>query len=510
MTFIAAMENMLDERYNVSFTQNDAKGFNTSGKELLDLNYNVAQLRHCDEDIIVQRFLSAYRENAELAFKWLFFSRDVRGGLGERRLFRVIIKFLAQHSKFQQDLLPVIKYIPEYGRWDDLFTLLTPDIPKNIQDLVLEIIVQQLVRDGLNMMMSDNPISLLGKWLPSVQSKNPDKQYIVRRVRKKIGLSEREYRRALSTLRAYLGVTEVKMCANQWDDIDYSQVPSKANLLYKNAFLKHDCERRKQFLQDVEEGVVTINSSVVFPHDIVGKYMCDWGHSTKEYDATLERMWENLPDLSQSTDNTIVVADGSGSMVETYSKYSTVTLLDIANGLAIYFAEHSSGQFKDKYITFSENPQIVDLSYCDSLKGKIDCALAHDEIANTNIEAVFDLILQTAVRGNMTQEDLPKNILIISDMEFDDMVEGEVDKRLFEQIEAAYVSKGFKVPRLIFWNLGCGSGTIPVKENDEGVALVSGFSLSIAEMVLSNKIDPYACLIEKLTSERYALITLER
>ena len=202
-------------------------------------------------------------------------------------------------------------------------------------------------------------------------------------------------------------------------------------------------------------------------------------------------------------------------MTDNIGGNTTVTALDVANALAIYFAEHSSGEFKNKYITFSERPQLVDFSKADSLHDKLQIALTYDECANTNIEKVFDLILTTAIKHNMRQEDTPKNILIISDMEFDSCAtSGDSDiwsrnrpnQRLFEIIAQRYADAGYQLPRLVFWNVNSRTGTIPVKENELGVALVSGFSVNIVKMVMSNKLDPYECLLETLNSERYAPI----
>ena len=189
-----------------------------------------------------------------------------------------------------------------------------------------------------------------------------------------------------------------------------------------------------------------------------------------------------------------------------------VTALAVANALAIYFAERSSGQFKDNYITFSERPHLVDLSKGKNLREKIQIALKHSEVANTNIEAVFDLILTTAKKNNMEQSDLPANILIISDMEFDGCAtsngggryaRGRVDARLFDEIAKRYAEAGYKLPRLVFWNVNSRTNTIPIKENEAGVALVSGFSPNIAKMVMSGQTDPYECLLETLNSDRY-------
>lgn len=301
------------------------------------------------------------------------------------------------------------------------------------------------------------------------------------------------------------------MSAHKWDGIDYQRVPSRANLIYNSAFLRHDEDRRREFLSKVERGEARINASVLFPHDIVHKY------GYRGTDATLEALWKNLPDTVQGCGNTIVVADGSGSMSVRVGK-SDVSALEVANSLAIYFAERSSGQFKDNYITFSEHPQLVDLSKGKNLHEKLSIAYSHDEVANTNIEAVFDLILNTAVRKHMEQSELPANILIISDMEFDSCATcGESrrssgwgyydrkrpDARLFDVIAKRYADAGYKLPRLVFWNVNSRTGTIPVNENDLGVALVSGFSPNVAKMVMSGKLDPFDCLLETLNTERY-------
>ena len=257
----------------------------------------------------------------------------------------------------------------------------------------------------------------------------------------------------------------------------------------------------------MEKGEAKINASVLYPHDIVDKYMSGsgyWRTSLKAKDAALEELWKALPDKVEGCGNTIVVADGSGSMTTTVGG-TNVSALSVANALAIYFAERSSGEFKDIYITFSERPQLVDFSNCKSLHGKIQKALVHNEVADTNIEVVFDLILTTAIKNNMSQEDIPQNILIISDMEFNSACGyyNRPTQKLFDVIAKKYAAAGYKLPRLVFWNVNSRTGTIPVKENDLGVALVSGFSTNICKMVMSGQTDPYECLLETLNAPRY-------
>lgn len=313
----------------------------------------------------------------------------------------------------------------------------------------------------------------------------------------------------LSEMREYINVVERIISSGEWGDVDYSAVPSKANLLYKNAFLKHDEERRLAYLESLSKGETKINSSVLFPHDIVHKYFegCAFlDKRPKKNDVALEEMWKALPDYVNGAGNTICVADGSFSMTVTIGGSSTQAL-EVANALAIYFSERCSGEFKDKYITFSDKPKFVDLSNGRSLREKLEISRRHNECSNTNIEAVFTLILNAALHNNIEQKDMPKNILILSDMEFDSCAYGcnykKADETLFDKIRNEYEEHGYKLPRLVFWNLNSRTGTIPVKENKLGVALVSGFSPTITKMVLSNELDPFKCLLEQINSTRY-------
>lgn len=509
MDFVNALRNEM----NYNTTENGAVGYRTTGKELLDLNFAIASLRKMSDNEVAKRFMKAFCEDQLLAMKWLFYARDVRGGVGERRLFRVVLENLVQSNP--EMVIPVINLIPEYGRYDDMWCLL--DNPESA-NAVYKIVDKQLKQDWENM-NAKKPISILAKWMPSINASSVKTKEYGKKLCKALHMGEREYRKALSKLRKYLDVVEVKMSDKNWSEIKYEAVPSRANLIYNSAFLRNDEARRREYLGKLEKGEVKINASTLFPHDIVHKYMSTsgWSYRMNAKDAAIEAMWKALPDTVKGCGNTIVVADGSGSMTSRVDNNSGVTALEVANALAVYFAEHSSGQFKDKYITFSERPQFVDFSNCNSLHDKLQNALAHNEVANTNIEAVFDLILATAVNNKMSQEDLPKNILIISDMEFDSCattssarrdswgysVRTSPDKRLFDVIARKYAAAGYQIPRLVFWNVNSRTGTIPVKENDLGVALVSGFSVNVAKMVMNNELDPYKCLVNILNSSRY-------
>lgn len=504
MGFMSQLKNELDNETRL--TENGAVGYRTSGKKLLDLNFAVASLRRASETEIVNKFMGAYFEDKVTAVKWLFYSRDVREGLGERRLFRIVMeKFVAQEPEAAKEL---IKLVSEYGRWDDLWCLLETDLV----DDVVELIQIQLAEDFKNM-SEGKSVSLLAKWMPSLNASSEQTKKYASILCKKMGDTPRSYRKFLSRMRKYIDVVECKMSAREWNAINYETVPSRANLIYNNAFLRNDEERRREYLGKLEKGEAKINAGTLFPHDIVHKYKYGYG---RNIDSTLENLWKSLSDTVKGCGNTIVVADGSGSMQCNVGGNTGVTALDVANSLAIYFAERSSGEFKDKYITFSERPKFVDFSNAKNLRDKLIIARQNNEVANTNIEAVFDLILATAVNNHMSQEDIPANILIVSDMEFDSCATTNSSRSsgwysyrerptttLFKTIEKRYKDAGYKLPRLVFWNVNSRTGTIPVKENDLGVALVSGFSVNIVKMVMSNKTDPYECLLETLNTERY-------
>ncbi len=506
MNFTEAMTSTLNEDYNVSVTENGAVGYRTTGKELLDLNFSVASLRSASEAEITSRFVKAFFEDKMAAMKWLFFARDVRGGLGERRLFRIIMKYMA--DKFPEYIKPMIELTAEYGRYDDLFCLLDTKLDSKTYC----VIERQLDRDVKDM-THGRPISLLAKWLPSPKASSSEARRHAKQIRNYCGFTDKEYRKLLSAMRRYLDVVERKMSEKNWSEIKYEAVPARANLIYNDAFLRNDEERRRSYLASLEKGETKINAGTLFPHEIVHKYRFNRYDATSAVNPTLEELWKALPDTVNGCGNTIVVADSSGSMGIRVDPNGNATALDVANALAIYFAERSSGQFKDKYITFSEHPKLVDLSRGKNLREKLMIAYRHCEVANTNIEAVFNLILTTAVNNHMKQEDLPQNILIISDMEFDYCAccgeyteywkRQRPDARLFKVIADRYEAAGYKLPRLVFWNVNSRTGTIPVKENDLGVALVSGFSQNVAKMVMSGKTDPYECLMETLNSKRY-------
>ena len=506
--------NYMKKYQNCSVTENGAVGYKTTLQPLVDLNFMVSSLRSRDEEFIVKEFIKAYYESPKYAVKWLFFMRDILVGMGERRTFRICMKYLAEsHAEIAK---AVMGLIPDYGRYDDLLVLLDTDLCDDVSCFMKK----QLEMDVIAM-KEDKPISLLAKWLPSINTSSQESRKCARFLAHKFEMSEQEYRRTLSALRAYGNVVEVKMSASKWEAIEYEKVPAKANLKYDAAFIKHDMERRGEYLFKVFMGDAKLNGKGIMPYEVVHRFLKGnyYNRSSLKDDVLAELMWKNIVEQGFQNDwgfdDCIVVADGSGSMYTHASGSTSVMAIEICNSLAIYFAEQLKGVFHNKAITFSARPQFIDLEKGQSLKEKLEIMMAHNEVANTNIEAVFNMLLDMAISNEVLPEELPKQVLIISDMEFDSASSPEIwnsrnekwnkfTPTLFDIIGKQYKRAGYKVPRLIFWNVCGRTDTIPQVNNEEGICLLSGFSQNAMKIVVNKeKKDPYESLVQVLDGPRY-------
>lgn len=493
----------LAEQQQKNETENGAIGYKTTGHKLVDLNFAIPSFRNgIDGDL----FRQALYQDERLTLKWLLYLRDVRNGIGERSSFRSFIKYLVKvNHQLAKRFLQVVP-IEEYGRWDDYVVLLDID-DKEIFDIVGAKLRAQLLFD-VQQMKCNKPISLLAKWLPSENASSVITKRRASVIRKLLKLSPKNYRKCLSKLRKYLDITEVKMSANEWGAIEYSKVPSRANLKYRNAFLCHDEERRNQYIESLTKGETKVNAQALFLHDIVHSYDIDWltFRNLAAVDETLEQMWKSQ-DKVAGFEDTVVVRDGSGSMRQRIGN-TGITAQDIANAITLYCAENNTGGFKDKFITFSRNAKVVDISDLDTLKDRLVRMAKETECTNTNIQNVFDLILDTAIDNNLSQENLPKNVLIISDMEFDGAIDGynSISKTFFKGIANRFKEYGYSLPKLIFWNINSRTNTIPIMQNENGVILLSGFSKNLMNLVMSSELDPYKALIKELEVPRYDII----
>ena len=481
------MLEVLKKTANKTYTENGAVTYRTSGKDCLDLFASIGALRHADDEDIRNRFLKAYAENRDLAMKILFYARDVRGGLGERRVFRSILTWLASNEK--GSVVKNLPFIAEYGRWDDVLVLLKTPCRKEALTLLKE-----QFRADLAALEDSGDISLLGKWLPSVNASNRETVMQAKMIAKAFGLSDRDYRKALVKLRARIRIIENNLREKDYT-FDYAKQPSKAMFKYRKAFLRNDGERYADFLQKVDRGEAKLHTGTLMPYELVERaYDC-----SEEERRSLDVTWRMLEDFT-TDENALVVADGSGSMYWNGKPMPAA----VAQSLAIYFAEHNKGKFHNHFLTFSMTPQLVEIKGNDFVE-KVRCCKTFDECANTNLEAVFDLVLQAAAENHVPQAEMPAKLYIISDMEFDTCVKNS-SMTNFESAKASYASAGYKLPDLVFWNVDSRHEQQPVKENDRGVALVSGCSPRIFSMVMDGELNPYAFMLSVIDTERYAPI----
>ena len=491
---------------NLTMTANGAIAYKTSGSKLVDINFAIGELRSADDSEVIKKFRDAFEENPEFALKWLFWLRDVREGSGERKAFRTILVDLSKNglSKFVDNMVP---YLGFYGRYDDMWELLDT----SSKNAVLRFTAKQLKEDLANR-KAGKSVSLISKWIPSGNASSKISAKYNKQIRDYLKWTPSQMQHTLAILRKYIDVVERKMSSDNWQAIDYEKVPSKASKLYTKAFMKHDKDRYTAYLEGLKTGKAKINASVLNPCEIVHKvYESTSWYSRDENTLTLmEAMWKNLPDRVQGEGDTICVLDTSGSMCSRVDSESRMTCKEVAESLAIYFAERCSGVFQNKIITFSHSPRYMDLTGCDSLESKLKYIQKYAEISDTNIEKVFDLLLNTAIKGHLTQDELPKRILILSDQGFNSASEQTPDQTLFQTINQKWNKAGYEMPTLIFWNIqgesrwGYGSKAIPVSYNEDfPCLLVSGYNTASLNMVLKGQESPLEGILSVINTERY-------
>ena len=484
---------------NMGLTANGANTHVTTEDECLDFFALGGAMRKQTEENIIDLFDAAYESNKLLAMKLLFYMRDIRGGQGERRTFRVILKYIANTDP--ATMRKNLKLIPEYGRWDDLYAL---------EGTPLEKEMFAFIKKQFNLDRKSNTPSLLAKWLKSENASSKETKMLATKTRKALKLSPRQYRKELSRLRKRIGVVETLISRNKWDEIEYDKIPSNAGLKYANAFAIHDYERYSEFLNKAKNtDSKSVNTDTLYPYEIVKrayKYFNRWypyyrngGIPQTERDA-LEVYWKNLKDyFANQPDNysAICVVDTSGSMEG--------RPLEVALSLGLYTAERCKGPFKDTFITFSRKPQLQKVVGEDVYE-KLSNMSRADWSMNTDIKAVFDILLNKAIKGGLSQETLPQNIFIISDMQFDCCTQCDDAETLMDHIYDEWKEAGYEMPHLIFWNVNATSRNIPILGKGK-ISYVSGFSPVIFEIVLSNK-SGYELMLEVLNSERYSKITV--
>lgn len=485
-TFLYEMESVLSTK----LTENGALTYSSSLNKVLDLFALGGSYRGRTDDDIVFLFDSAYVENKALAVACLFYLRDVRGGQGERRFFRVVLEksidmFVADFGN--ERVHKLLKLIAEYGRWDDLLCILEKS------DLVVSIFKEQLEKDILECAKkAPKGISLLAKWLPSVNTSSADTRKKAQYLATKLGMSEKKYRKTLSMLRSELNILEKDMSTNSWGTIDYEKVPSQAMIKHRKAFTRHDEERYTEYKACVASGEKTVNTATLYPYQIADKVLAG---AIERSDADM--LWNNLPNYVPSGMSAIAVVDVSGSM---YS--GSPTAVSVAISLGLYLAQKNTGAFEGKFITFSEKPQLVSVDTKGSIVDAIDSMHLSDWGYNTNLNAVFDVFLKAASASGVQKSDIPNTIIIISDMEFDSAC-GMTNYKL---AESKFKAAGVEMPNVVFWNVAARNDTIPVRKDQHGTLLVSGFSPVTFRYVVEGT-TPEQFMLSVLGKERYKIIT---
>ncbi len=486
------MLSYLKEESNMTLTENGAATYKSTTCSCLDLFAAIGAIRNQSDTDIIDRFIRAFAEDRDIAMKILFFGRDVRGGLGERRVFRVIVNYLADHEP--EALRKNIALIPEYGRVDDLFALIgTAGV----------IAAMQVIKDQLDKDMSaDAEVSLLAKWLPSVNASNKETVYMGKRIARYLGMTDAQYRKVLVDLRKKIRIIENNLREKDYT-FDYAKQPSRAMFKYRKAFARNDAERYHQFLEQVQNGTASMHTGALMPYDVIAPCFEGWyarRKLTKDERRTMDVTWNALEDFG-TNENALVVVDGSGSM---YGGAQPLPAA-VALSLGIYFAQHNTGAFKNHFITFSHSPQLVEIKGKDIAERVRYCA-GYNEVANTDLRAVFELILKAAVRHSVPQEDMPKKLYIVSDMEFDSCIDnGNVTN--FAYAQKLFKSHGYELPDIVFWNVASRNKQQPVTKNEAGVALVSGCTPRLFSMVAGGVASPYTVMMDIVGSERYAAIS---
>lgn len=476
----------LKKATNYTHTENGGLTHKSTLNKCYDLFAFGGASRGRSEQDILDMFYDALKEDKLLAMKLLFYIRDVRGGLGERRTFRVILKSLANSHPYLVE--KNIDLIPFYGRYDDLLVL----FDTKCEDKMISLIAKTLIDDC----RTDYP-TLLAKWLPSENASSNDSKRLARKLAKKLTLSNREYRKTLSNIRAKIKIVETLLSEKRYNEIEFDKLPSKAGMKYRDAFFRHEelCNRYEEFINSKD---TKVNAKTLYPYDIIRNVWNCEIHERK----VLDKYWKNLPDYFDGEPCSILpVVDNSGSM--TWNLNGGVIPIDVAVSLGIYCAERNHGEFHNHYISFSRTPKLVEIKGNDIVEKALS-AVKNVLYEDTNIEAVFDLILKTLKKSNLSEEYLPKHIVIISDMEFNEGTRCNNSVTLMEHIRKEWTKEGYTMPNLVYWNV-CSRRNNISDLGADNITYVSGCTPMIFKSIMSGK-NGMDLMLDTLNSDRYSSI----
>lgn len=480
---------------NIAYTENGARAYATTKSAIVDFFAQAGAMRKRSDQDIIDLFNKAYAEDNLVALKLLFYFRNCRGGAGERRLFNVVINYL---SNFKPEIIQKnIENIVEFGRWDDLYSLFHTSCEND---------AIQLFRTQINKDLTSETPSLCAKWMKSENTSSVNSVLLAKRFIDKTFIKPRHYRKTLSHLRGKIRIIENNLRTKDYASIDYSKISSKAGFKYKAAFWRNDEDRYRSFIGQVQKGEKKINAKTLFPYEIVRDALScyNWNGSLSgtQKALSLDAMWKALPDyIGENKSNVLCVIDTSASMLG--------LPMESAIALGIYFAERNKGIFANHFISFASRPQLIQITG-DDITSKAYSIRSKSLIDDTNIEAVFDLILNTAIRNNLPIDEIPERIVIISDMEFNQATTHRgSDEVLFETIRRKWDNTIYKLPKLTYWNVDARAERFPMTADERGVQFVSGHSPSIFTSILKDKfVQPIDMVLDIVNNPIYDVIKL--
>ena len=486
--------NALKEENTFAYTENGAIKRTTTLNAVYDMfAFGGAYRSRSDADVILL-FKKAFEEDRTYALKCLFYLRDCRGGIGERRFFRLCAKWLAEN--YPSVMRRNLQYVPEFGRYDDWYVFV---------DTPLENDMFALMRKQLALDVQCKTPSLLAKWLKSENTSSAESRRLGNKTREYLKMSHKQYRKTLSILRQRINVLERLMSANEWDKIEFDKIPSKAGLVYKNAFARRDIIKAK-FEAFAKSKDTKVNAKTLFPYEVVRQAIRCRDSLNGTDRAMINKYWDNLENVfnNEYSFNAMAIVDTSGSMQGGWNS-NDIAPIDIAISLGLYCAEKANGPFHGHYISFASRPQLISTEGVDFVD-KVKRIYRTNLCDNTNLEAAFDLVLNTAVKHNMKQEDLPQSLIIISDMEIDQARNGywyhdsRDVKTTMSAIRDKWTRAGYKCPNLVYWNVDARNDTI--LDDGPNVTYVSGASSAIFTQIMTGKTG-INLMFDKLDSEKY-------
>lgn len=477
-------------------TENGADARFSTGSKVLDMYGTIGALRNRSEYEIVEKFKASWNEDALLTLKMAFYARNIRGGLGERDTARTCLRWVAQN--YPETMVKNFENVVKFGRADDLYTFIDTPIEKDTWAFIKATLYKDIER-----MNEKKSISLMAKWLKSVNTSSKESRKLGAMTAYNLGLSEKEYRKLLAEMRRYIGVLEVAMSSGDWKQVEYSAVPSRAMAKYRKAFKRHDSERFEKFLSRVEKGEVKINADILYPYDLVKKYLTSCWDSYSREDRVVEAQWKALPNYIDGKNNVLVMADVSGSMYCADARPIASSI-----GLALYFAEHNQGDFHGLYMTFSRQPNFIKVqdgnTLCQNVKSVLNTGVGYD----TNLEAAFDKILDTCIKNNISKEDMPKALVVVSDMQINCYNSGH-GLDFVTEMALRFHQKGYTMPKLILWNVEARRDTFLASKTNPYVQFASGSSTSTFKSILESiGMDAYEAMMKTLSNPLYDCVIL--